>query len=105
MRIACPELGSACQAINDPEARARVESMAVIAVLLFVGAPNFSVSVLRCGFQWGMVSRTKWLANARGIAINGLGIAAAMAAPTKTWGVSSIRKCNHTRFSQKMPIR
>jgi len=64
--------------------------MAVITVLLLVGCPNFSVSEFKCGFQWGIISIIKWLAKAKGIAIRGLGILDAMAAPIKTWGVSSI---------------
>ena len=67
-----------------------MESMAVITVLLLVGAPNFWVSVFRCGFQCGTISKMKWLVKASGIAIKGFGIFVAMRAPTKTCGVSSI---------------
>jgi hypothetical protein len=48
--------------------------------------------VFKCGFQWGTVSKIKWLANASGIAIKGLGIWVAIAAPTRTCGVSNIVK-------------
>lgn len=53
------QLGSALYAIKHPEIRAVVASIAVITVLFLVGAPNLSVSVLRCGFQWGTISKMK----------------------------------------------
>ena len=79
-----------------PEMRAIVASIAVITVLFLVGEPNLSVSVFRCGFQWGTISKTKWLVKASGIAISGFGIATAIAAPINTCGVSNICENNFT---------
>ncbi len=80
-----------------------MESIAVMTVLFLVGWPYFTVSEFRCGFQWGTISRTKWLANARGMATKGFGIWVAMAAPIKTCGVSSIGRSNNILFSRKVP--
>lgn len=84
MSMEAPVFGSALQAIKDPIRRATEESIAVTIVLFLVGAPNFLVSVLRWGFQWGTISKIKWLANTRGIAMKGFGIWVAIAAPTTT---------------------
>jgi len=76
--------------MRKPKIRAKRTSKATMIVVFFVGLPYFSVSVFRWGFQWGTLSKTKWLANARGMEIRGFGILVAMATPTTTWGVSSM---------------
>lgn len=82
--------GKAFRAIAVPDIRASMESTTITVVLLLVIFPNFLNSVFICGFQWGITSRAKWLAKARGMASNGFPTLTAMAAPNITWGVSSM---------------
>lgn len=87
---ACVVLGSAVDAKNPPIIREKQTSVTTIKVVCLLTLPNFLSSVFRWGFQWGILSRRKWLVNAKGIEISGFGIFVAIAAPTATWGVSSM---------------
>lgn len=80
----CLTSGIASDAMARREKAERVKSATTILVVFGVGLPYFSVSVLRCGFQCGILSSKKWLAKAKGNAITGLGILVAIAAPTMT---------------------
>lgn len=79
-------------AIQITLTRESVMSVRIKIVDLLDTCPRVFSSVLRCGFQWGTMSRIKWLANAKGKEITGLGILVTIAAPTKACGVSSIVK-------------
>lgn len=72
-----------------PKTRAIAESTLIMLTLFRAGFPNFLISRFMCGFQWGTISKIKWLARAKGIDINGFGILLAMATATATCGVSS----------------
>ena len=76
-------------ATERPIMRASPTSAKATIVLFLAGCPNFWVSVNKWGFQWGILSKTKWLAKARGIAKAGLPTFTAIAAPTTTCGVSN----------------
>lgn len=80
----------ALDAINKLETNAKLISKATIAVVFLVTFPYLFVSVFRCGFQWGILSRTKWLPSARGKDISGFGIFVAREAPIIACGVSSM---------------
>ncbi len=74
----------------------KIISIIIILSVLSLNLPDFLISVLRWGFQWGTISRMKWLQKARGIAIRGFGILVAIAAPTAICGDSNIGQVNIT---------
>ena len=82
-------------AIVVPRSNASDESNVTKIKFFFETWPLLSMSFFRFGFQWGVMSRTKWLPRAKGIASIGFPTPTAIAAPAATCGVSSIINVNN----------
>lgn len=68
MVVASDWSGRAVEAMKDPKTRAKTTSSEISIVEFRVSFPYFLISVFKWGFQCGTLSRTKWLANASGMA-------------------------------------
>jgi len=73
-KIALLTSGKAREAIFNPKKSPIKQSKKTTNIVLVLILPCFFFSLLKLGFQWGSVSRTKWERKARGRDRRGLPI-------------------------------